>query len=95
MTTRPLGRPPQSILRITAVGWAGVAGSPTDAALRRARNIVSGRQRLVDPIELCIVSVQHGVDLADLVRALASLRGYLPPDAPAGDPDGAALADRD
>jgi hypothetical protein len=79
MTTRPLGRPPQSILGITAMEWAGVTGSPTDAALRRARNIVSGRQRLVDPIELCVVSAHHGVDLAELVRALASLRGYSPP----------------
>jgi len=95
VTTRPLGRPPQSVLGLTAVGWAGVAGSPTDASLRRARNIVSGRQRLVDPIELCIVSAHHGVDLAELVRALASLRGYLPPDAPAGDPDGAPLVDGD
>jgi hypothetical protein len=91
MTTRPLGRPPQSVLGITAVGWAGVTGSPTDAALRRARNIVSGRQRLVDPTELCTIAAHHGVDLAELVRALASLHGYLPPDAPAGDPDRAVL----
>ncbi len=90
----PPGRPPLRVCGITARQWAEAEGSATMTRLRRAQYILAGSIE-PGPHELARVADATGVDLAGLVRALASLRGYLPPDAPAGDPDGPRLADGD
>lgn len=91
---KPTGRPPHTLLGLTARQWAEADGSAALKRLRRAQYILAGSIE-PGPHELARVADSTGVDLADLVRALASLRGYLPPDAPAGDPDGPSLADGD
>jgi len=79
MTTRPPGRPPVTLCGLTAVQWATALGDTSPAALHRARQALAGR-RPVPVTEAATVADSTGVDLAELVRALASLRGYLPPD---------------
>lgn len=90
----PPGRPPLRVCGLTAVQWATALGEPTATSLRRARAVLSGGIE-PGPHELARVADSTGVDLAELTRALAALRGYLAPDAPASDPDRPSLADGD
>lgn len=90
----PAGRPPRTLCGLRDVQWATALGEPTATSLRRARAVLSGMIE-PGPLELARVADATGVDLAELTRALAALRGYLAPDTPAGDPHGAALVDGD
>ena len=89
-----MGRPAITLCGLTAVQWATALGDTSKAGLHRARQSLAGR-RIVPADEAARVADSTGVDLAELTRALAALRGYLAPDAPASDPDGPALVDGD
>lgn len=84
-------RPPTSGRRARVVGgvtaqqWAESLGEVTSTALRRAQAILAGTTE-PGPQELVRVADHTGVDLGELTRALAALRGYLAPEAAAGDP---------
>ena len=65
-----LGRPPTTLCGLTAEGWARALGDPSDARVRRARNIVSGRAA-PSPAELVAVSAATEVAVAELVAELA------------------------
>ena len=90
----PPGRPPLRVCGITARQWAEAEGSAVLKRLRRAQYILAGSIE-PGPHELARVADATGVDLAELTRALAALRGYLAPDAPTGNPDSPALVDGD
>lgn len=89
-----MGRPPRTLCGLRDADWATALGEVTPTSLRRARGVLAGSIE-PGPAELARVADSTGVDLGELVRALAAKRGYLPPDAPAGDPDGPRLADGD
>lgn len=94
MRGRPKTGTGPTVAGITPRQWAAALGTPTATALRRAVRIMRGLTP-VPAEEVALVADRCGVDAAELVRALAALRGYLAPDAPAGDPDGPGLADGD
>lgn len=71
--TAPRGRPPKTLCGLTAAQWSQHWGGGTPQALRHAQRVISGR---CDPTpgELVAVAELAGVDLAELVRAVAELR---------------------
>jgi len=92
MRGRPRTGTGPTVAGITPRQWAAALGTPTATGLRRALRIV----RCATPVpaeEVALVADRCGVDAGELTRALAALRGYLGPDAPAGHPDGAPATD--
>lgn len=73
-----MGRPPSTLCGLTSARWAAALGDESPAALLRARRTLAGT-RDPGPLELARVADSTGVDLGELVRALAALRGYLRP----------------
>lgn len=69
---RKPGRPPNALLGITAEAWARALGEESPAALLRAQRAISGARKPT-PQELVQVADATGVDLAELVRAVAAL----------------------
>ncbi len=92
MTGRPRRGTGPTVAGITPRQWAAALGEVTAASLRRALRVVRG-QTPPHPEELVFVALRCGVDVAELVHALATVRGYVRPDAPAGHPDGAPATD--
>ncbi len=72
-----LGRPPRRLCGLTAADWSETWGGGTPQALRHAQRVVSGR---CDPTpgELVAVADARGIDLGELVRAVAALRATPP-----------------
>lgn len=83
---RPKSGTGPTVAGITPRQWAAALGEPTRTSLQRALRIVRGRTP-VPAEEVALVADRYGVDVGELTRALAALRGYRLPDAPAGDPE--------